>query len=95
MGIPADQIMALAARCADAEIERDSLRAQIVTGIYDAASVGVTIVKTEELDRLRARVAELEELLETRHFPECPVAIANEAVCNAKCTCPRGKFPPR
>ena len=32
----------------------DSLRAQIVTGIYDAASVGITLVKTEVLQALES-----------------------------------------
>lgn len=46
-------------RAESAEADAKSLRNQVVTGIYDAASVGITLIKTDELNRLKAEVARL------------------------------------
>lgn len=41
-------------KIASLEIENALLRNQVIAGVYDAASVGITLIKTAELDKLKA-----------------------------------------
>jgi hypothetical protein len=46
----------------DAANELARLRAQIIAGVYDATSVGITLIETGKLDRLREAADELDRL---------------------------------
>ena len=47
----------LRAQLLEQQSENERLRAQVIAGVYDAASVGITLIKTEELKRMRAELA--------------------------------------
>jgi hypothetical protein len=62
----------------EAADELARLRAQVITGVYDAASVGITLIDTGKLDRLRAQVEALREALLDLFYASGDVSVSGQ-----------------
>ena len=51
---------------------------EVITGVYDAASVGITLIDTGKLDRLRAQVEALREALLDLFYASGDVSVSGQ-----------------